>query len=197
MDTARYFISLLALACFPPALMLWFAIHPYAAFWRRMGPAWTYTILAFPVAAVMAGIILARDELLAVDYGTSYVTTVLAVLSLITGLVIMLKRRKHLTAAIIAGIPELSSKQYPGKLLTEGIYARIRHPRYVEIFFCVLGYALFANYLATYIMVALSVPVLYLIVLLEERELRDRFGTDYDAYCKKVPRFVPKRSIRS
>jgi protein-S-isoprenylcysteine O-methyltransferase Ste14 len=186
MDTARYIIAVLALACFPPALMLWFAIHPFASFWRRLGPAWTYTILAFPVAAVIAGLILARETLLAIDFGTSYVTIALSVLSLIIGLKIALKRRKHLTASIISGIPELSKKQYPGKLLTEGIYARIRHPRYVEIFFLVLGYSLFTNYLAVYVMVALSVPVIYLIVLLEERELRDRFGTDYDAYCKKV-----------
>ena len=123
-------------------------------------------------------------------------TIALAALCLIIGLKIAHKRRKHLTASIITGIPELSKKKYPGKLLTEGIYAKIRHPRYVEIFFFVLGYALFVNYLTAYVMVALSIPVVYLIVLLEERELRDRFGTEYDAYCKKVPRFFPRRWSR-
>jgi hypothetical protein len=28
--------------------------------------------------------------------------------------------------------------------------------------------------------------------LLEERELRDHFGDVYQAYCRKVPRFLPK-----
>jgi protein-S-isoprenylcysteine O-methyltransferase Ste14 len=28
-------------------------------------------------------------------------------------------------------------------------------------------------------------------VLLEERELRDRFGAEYDAYCRRVARYLP------
>jgi protein-S-isoprenylcysteine O-methyltransferase Ste14 len=30
-------------------------------------------------------------------------------------------------------------------------------------------------------------------VLLEERELRDRFGAEYEEYCRRVPRYIPKR----
>jgi len=28
--------------------------------------------------------------------------------------------------------------------------------------------------------------------MLEERELRERFGAKYDAYCRRVPRFLPR-----
>jgi len=28
--------------------------------------------------------------------------------------------------------------------------------------------------------------------MLEERELRERFGAEYDAYCRRVPRFLPR-----
>jgi protein-S-isoprenylcysteine O-methyltransferase Ste14 len=69
----------------------------------------------------------------------------------------------------------------------------MRHPRYVELSLFVLGYTLAANYLATYVLCAVMVPVLYAIVLLEERELRDRFGEAYEAYHKQVPRFVPRK----
>jgi protein-S-isoprenylcysteine O-methyltransferase Ste14 len=31
------------------------------------------------------------------------------------------------------------------------------------------------------------------VVLLEERELRDRFGAEYDEYCRRVPRYIPGR----
>jgi protein-S-isoprenylcysteine O-methyltransferase Ste14 len=88
--------------------------------------------------------------------------------------------------------PELSQRRYPGKLLTEGIYAKVRHPRYVEALLGTLGYALFANYLAVYIAFLLAIPALYLVVLLEERELRDRFGAEYEEYSRRVPRFVPR-----
>ena len=33
----------------------------------------------------------------------------------------------------------------------------------------------------------------YFIVVLEERELRDRFGSTYEEYSRRVPRFFPRR----
>jgi protein-S-isoprenylcysteine O-methyltransferase Ste14 len=55
-----------------------------------------------------------------------------------------------------------------------------------------LGYALIANYLAIYLLFPICAASLYLIVLLEERELRDRFGAAYQAYARRVPRFIPR-----
>jgi protein-S-isoprenylcysteine O-methyltransferase Ste14 len=190
MDTARYIVALVLLVGFPPGILLWFLIHPFAAFWRRLGPVWTYIIVSVPALSVSAALLLVRRRLLAVEYGTTYLLIALAVVSLAGTIVIALKRRKHLTARILAGIPELSSDD-PGRLLTEGIYARIRHPRYVEALLGVLAYALFANYLATYVLVLISVPAIYLIVILEERELSQRFGAEYEAYRKRVPMFIP------
>jgi protein-S-isoprenylcysteine O-methyltransferase Ste14 len=192
MDTARYIFALMLLVGLPAVLPLWLFIHPFAAFWRRLGPVWTYAVLSVPVTAVATGLVLVRGQILAIDFGTSYPLIGLAILSVAGGMTLALKRRKHLTASILSGIPELSKKKYPGKLLSDGIYAKIRHPRYVEILFSSLGYALFANYLATYILVFLSVPAFYLVVLLEERELRQRFGAQYEEYCRRVPRFVPR-----
>ncbi len=102
------------------------------------------------------------------------------------------KGRKHLTFGILSGLPELSKEQYPGTLLTEGIYAKIRHPRYVEVFLAVLAYAFAANYLAPYVLALVSVPAIYLIVILEERELKKRFGEAYEEYGRRVPRFIPR-----
>ena len=47
--------------------------------------------------------------------------------------------------------------------------------------------------LALCVTFALSLPTLYLLVLLEERDLRERFGSEYEACCRRVPRFVPRR----
>ncbi|NIM50470.1 MAG: DUF1295 domain-containing protein [Gemmatimonadales bacterium] len=195
MNSARYIIALLTLVALPPGILLWVAIHPFARFWRRVGPGWTYAALGVPVVGMMAGVFLARGRLLATEFGTSYPLIGLAVLCLIAAGTIMRKRRKYLTFGILSGVPELSRKDHPGKLLTEGIYSVIRHPRYVEMLLWTFGYALFANYLAVYIAVLLTAPMLYLVVVLEERELRDRFGLEYEEYCRTVPRFVPRRLL--
>ena len=90
------------------------------------------------------------------------------------------------------GVPELTPPGAPATLLSEGIYSRIRHPRYVQIVLGLLGHALLANYLATWIIFAVSLLWIELVTRVEERELRDRFGEEYRLYCEKVPRFFPR-----
>jgi protein-S-isoprenylcysteine O-methyltransferase Ste14 len=194
MNTARYVLAVVLLVSLPPGMLLWFVIHPFVGFWRRLGPVWTYVILTGPVIAMMVGLYVGRDLLLGADLGTSIPLTVPAVTCLVLGVVIAKKRSKYLTKAILTGIPELRREGGDrGTLLTEGIYGRIRHPRYVEILFWVAAYAFLANFLGIYVLLVLSVPTIYLIVLLEERELRARFGEEYEEYCRRVPRFVPRR----
>jgi Cu+-exporting ATPase len=71
----------------------------------------------------------------------------------------------------------------------------MRHPRYVQLLIALTGYALIANYLASYLVVALWVPGILVIALLEEKELRDHFGDAYQTYCRAVPRFLPKLGV--
>jgi len=90
------------------------------------------------------------------------------------------------------GVPELAPDQHGIPLITGGIYSRIRHPRYVQFFLAVTGYALFCNYLALYLFLPVLAATMYWLVRIEERELHDRYGAEYDAYCSRVPRFIPK-----
>ena len=77
--------------------------------------------------------------------------------------------------------------------MTDGIYARVRHPRYVQIWLGLLGHALIVNYVSTYALVAIATAVILLVVRMEERELSARFGDAYRAYVARVPRFLPRR----
>ncbi|MFQ5527313.1 MAG: methyltransferase family protein [Thermoanaerobaculia bacterium] len=196
MDRARYILAVILLLSWPPGLLLWFAIHPFARFWRKVGPGWTYGILAAPSLLLATVVWRFRHRLLSVDLGTSYPLIGLAVVTAVGAGILAVKRRKYLTFRILAGVPELARGDDRGVLLRDGIYGVIRHPRYIEALLGVATYALFSNYLGLYVLLLLSLPALYLVVLLEERELRDRFGADYESYCRKVPRFLP-RSWRS
>jgi protein-S-isoprenylcysteine O-methyltransferase Ste14 len=192
MDSVRYFIALGVLVCLPPALLFWVFIHPFARQWRKLGPARTYAVLSGPVVLLMSTSILARKWLLAIDFGASLPLLAPALLFFAGASTIAIKRRKLLTPRIMTGISELSRAPEKWELLTEGIYARIRHPRYAELFLWILGYSCVANYLSLYVACLMLVPALYGIAILEERELKDRFGDRYELYCREVPRFVPR-----
>lgn len=195
MDTARHIVAVFLLVAGPPALLFWFLIHPFARFWRRMGAGWAYGF-AFSVLFFLGWALYHnRAALLGVDYGTNWALVALAVVFEVLATLIRVKRGKYLTARILLGLPELDARQGGGKLLTEGIYSRIRHPRYVEVMLGITALTLFANYQFLYVFLAVAAGLIYLIVLMEERELRERFGEAYAEYAGRVPRFVP-RSLR-
>jgi protein-S-isoprenylcysteine O-methyltransferase Ste14 len=191
-NTIRYVIAMMVLMSYPVALFLWIFIHPLASFWRRLGIALTYGILSIPSLVWMGGIYLYRKSILAKDLGTNIIPISLGLVCMGAAIYISKKRRQYLTFGLLAGNPELSPKKYPGKLLSGGPYARIRHPRYVEVSLLTLGYTLLANYPAAYLMFVLSTPLFFIVVILEERELHQRFGKEYEEYCRQVPRFIPK-----
>jgi protein-S-isoprenylcysteine O-methyltransferase Ste14 len=92
----------------------------------------------------------------------------------------------------LIGLPELVSERAPGRLLTEGIYARVRHPRYTGGGLGLLALACFTNYLAIYGLLVVYWPVIHAITVFEERELAERFGAPYERYREAVPRFLPR-----
>jgi protein-S-isoprenylcysteine O-methyltransferase Ste14 len=133
-----------------------------------------------------------RHFLLARDLGTDYRLVTMGVLCLILSGLMRFAIQRHVSVKTLLGLPEIAPDRFPRELITDGIYARMRHPRYVQLLIALIGYALIANYLAAYLVVALWVPGIYVIALLEERELRAHFGDLYAAYCREVPRFLPK-----
>lgn len=192
MDGLRYFLAVTMLLTVPISLGLWYGIHPFAHRWRRIGPAATYAVLAVPAVALGAWLWFNRRTLLGRDLGTDRALVLLGIVAFAVAIRIALVRRRQLTQRILVGVPELSGEK--GTLLTEGVYSRTRNPRYLEVLFFVLGYVAIANYLGTWILWVLCFPAIHGIVLLEERELRDRFGAEYEDYCRRVPRYVPRRS---
>jgi len=191
MNRVRYVLAMLLLTMMPGALLYWFSIHPFVRFWRRVGVRATVSLHVAMIFAVGYGMYLLRRPLLAVEYGTNPLLLAISVPVLIASLVLRRALGRQLKMRILMGIPELAAEASSSRLLCEGIYARIRHPRYLEIFIALLFWALFTNYLASYALLAASVPTLLAIIHIEERELRDRFGEEYVRYCARVPRFWP------
>jgi protein-S-isoprenylcysteine O-methyltransferase Ste14 len=192
LDWIRYGIAFIVLASHLPSLFLWLAIHPFSGFWRKLGAVKTYAVLTVPVAVYIAVAWKFRVSLLGSDFGSNGITVALAGICVAAAFVLHRWRSRSLDFRKLSGVPELSSGSYPGELLTQGAYGVIRHPRYIEALLWVLGYCLFANYSGPYAVWLVSLPVMCLVVALEERELRRRFGSAYEEYCRRVPRFLPK-----
>ena len=192
MDSIRYYLALMVVISWPAVIPFWLLIHPFIKFWRRLGHVLTY-VINFSIMAILGGVIfLFRGRLLSIEFGTNYFLIALAVLVYSISVFVYFKRRQHLTTAILSGLPEIAPEKAESRLLTEGIYGRIRHPRYLELLLGLLAFTLFVNYLAVYLFFPVFFAALLLIIWFEEKELRSRFGEEYEKYSERVPRFIPK-----
>lgn len=194
MDTVRYHVALLTLVTFIPGILFWPFAHGLVHSWRQLGLVISYSVLGAILIAIGAGVFLLRQPLLAVEFGPPGWFGLPAVLCFVAALAVEFQCRKHLRLHTLVGVPELSPTPTGQPLLDQGIYARLRHPRYVVVILSICAVALFTNYLAAYLLCPLACLALYGITLMEERELVERFGQAYKQYQRRVPRFVPKIS---
>ncbi len=68
------------------------------------------------------------------------------------------------------------------RLVTHGLYSRIRHPVYVFGWFALAGLVLYLNQPVFLLLLILIVPVQVVRARAEERVLEQRFGEEYAAY---------------
>jgi len=194
MDTVRYVLGVMLIIGLPPAIVFWILIHPLVGFWRRIGPGVAYSALTAVCVFLGVFIFNRRDALLGDDLGTSRVLIFVgAVLYALSAWISVLTRRQ-LSLRAFAGVPELSGPGGGGVLLREGVYGVVRHPRYLSVIIGTAGFAMFVNYVGGYLMVLGSIPALFLVIFLEERELAVRFGAAYEEYRSRVPAMVPRLS---
>lgn len=86
----------------------------------------------------------------------------------------------------------------PKRLVVRGLYRYTRNPMYVAVLTFILGWGVLFELLSL-VLYALAVGVVvHLFVLFyEEPHLRRVFGLDYEEYCSRVGRWLPKISSRS
>lgn len=80
----------------------------------------------------------------------------------------------------------------PQKLVVRGPYRYVRNPLYDTDMTLIAGTALLTQNWGIVLLLLAYIAQLVMQLRLEERELRNRFGTAYIRYCKAVPRFVPR-----
>jgi protein-S-isoprenylcysteine O-methyltransferase Ste14 len=79
------------------------------------------------------------------------------------------------------------------RLVTEGIYRRIRHPMYLSIWLLVIAQAMILpNYVAGFSGLVPFALLYFLRVGKEEKMMGEEFGGEYEQYLRKTGRLVPK-----
>ncbi len=83
-------------------------------------------------------------------------------------------------------------------LVVAGPFRYVRHPLYAAFLGPFdLGLALFLDGWIYLAWAALQYPLWHLNIAAEERLMRDAFGEDFAAYCRRTGRFVPRLSSLS
>ena len=80
------------------------------------------------------------------------------------------------------------------RLMTDGVYARLRHPQYTGLFLIVFGEGI-VHWPTIVSVVAFPVIVIAYTMLArkEERQMVEQFGDEYREYQRRVPMFIPRR----
>jgi protein-S-isoprenylcysteine O-methyltransferase Ste14 len=154
------------------------------------------SIAALPfVVAVLIPVWVARrnDVQLAVGLTAPQVLAQLAGLCLvIVGLVLFVSSLRRFAGD---GKGTLAPWDPPRQLVVTGPYRFVRNPMISGVLFVLFGEALILlsrphlSWALTFLLInAVYIP------LLEEPQLKQRFGASYDEYCDHVPRLVPRLS---
>jgi protein-S-isoprenylcysteine O-methyltransferase Ste14 len=172
-----------------PIPLFWFIVHPQVNFWRRHRKAGYITGVLLSWVPVTFCLVFFRHEIFRRDWPAPW--------SILAGLVLLCfegwifwKVERDLGTSRLIGRAELSGG---GEVANNGIYARIRHPRYMGSLIAILGACLLAGTHVMWILAAVWCLLTLVAITFEERELRARFGAVYEEYCRQVPRFVPLR----
>lgn len=167
---------------------LWLVVHGGIDFWRRFSPRLLMPL--WPLLWVIAGL-LTRPwrHLLLYDTALAW----LAALPLfVLAFYIYRKAHRSISGRQVTGLAELEPEKQEQRLATTGLHARLRHPLYLAHFSVLFGLTLGSGLLVLFWLAGFAVATGWLMIVLEERELEQRFGDDYRQYKQRVPAIVPR-----
>ena len=79
------------------------------------------------------------------------------------------------------------------RLVTSGIYSKVRHPGYLGLILIYFGFALGFGVVWMLVPAVAFTVLTYLTAIKEEELLKERFGKEYEEYARQVPwRFIPR-----
>jgi len=156
---------------------------------RKENPMVFVGMALWAVALVSPFFIIFSDRLVMFDY--EMVTSLRVIGASIFVVSLWVLWRSHLDLSINFS-PSLFIRSNH-KLITTGIYKKIRHPMYLSFFMWAIGQALLiTNWIAGPLGLIAFVFIYFFRVEREEQQLLDKFGKEYKLYQKETGRVLPR-----
>ena len=181
---------LYALALFPGPIF-WMIIHPGINFWRRIGTRSYWIALPLWIANAVV-LLLFRGRLFAARIERHAWMWIAGVALICLSTFIVRRISREFTPRRLVGMPEIDPAHHSRGIVKTGIYGRIRHPRYTATMLTFWGLAFLTGAYGIFLLAILTVVMYLMVTPIEERELRNEYGTDYESYARAVPRFLPR-----
>jgi hypothetical protein len=171
--------------------LFWFAIHPFADFWRRMNRS-PYLLLLPIWAVIIFALAWVTWPWRSVQLYSSPWMWAPAAPLMFFGLRTYGGIRSGFGTHKLSGEAEVRPQEHQQELVTTGLHARMRHPIYVAHLLNLAGWTIGSGLAVSFVLLALSLLTTFpLMIWFEERELAMRFGTRYREYQRSVP-LVPR-----
>lgn len=171
--------------------LYWFFVHPFADYWRkRRGSPFRVLAPMWIVLWAVAWSATAHWRLTPVyDHAWTWLLTVpLWCVSLI----MYSSALRSFSIQRVIGTHEIAEPKRDDALVTTGIHARVRHPLYFGHLCTLTGWTIGAGTVACFALLAFAIVTGAIMIPMEERELRARFGVAYDEYSRRVPALFPR-----
>lgn len=97
---------------------------------------------------------------------------------------------------IIFGWSRIYKGKGAGKLVTSGIYARVRHPQYLGFLLLTLGMLFEWTTIFTLALWPFLALLYYRLARTEEKEAEEEFGEEFREYKRRVPMFIPRLRVK-
>jgi len=187
-------LAFMTIILWPVIPLFWIPVHGLSRIFKKLGgltyvvPILTWLPLAFLIYLNKAFLLSWKIEL---PVGLH----VLGIILLVAGTVLHFWTGKLLGLWGLIGLPEISTR-VKGKLVTEGPFSVVRHPTYVAHTSMFSGIFLITGAAAVGIITFIDFLLVYVLIIpLEEKELSNRFGKDYNLYKENVPKFFPLKKL--
>ncbi|HYY68575.1 MAG TPA: isoprenylcysteine carboxylmethyltransferase family protein [Terriglobales bacterium] len=169
----------------------WLLVHPRAEYWRNRRGARFRILAALWVAMLVgAGAITWRWRRVALYEGAA--SWLAAAPFLAAGLYIYYGALATLSLAQLTGRSEVEGDRFEQRLVTSGLYSRVRHPVYVGHLCELIGWSFGTGLVVIYVLTGFALVTGAVMIRMEDDELERRFGEQYRRYRQTTPAIIPR-----